>query len=406
MLEREYYFSDLDRERAEKSGIADIAQKIDDFEAVTIHNDEPVNVYRECGMMLDAAENVEREFNELRKSSLWRSLSDEERRLSCIAIDKSDEASWSILGPNADAEGRLFGVPRFAGRVACSLQDCITLSGTGGLEFTNFEPKIFDSHQSYEFKTMLEFMQFAGAWLCNVTNGGRDEKPSFVLADIYEKDMKRQVTLGGDIHGDFRMQEVLIPEYGSISPHGYQVTFAPLSERASVAGYYSIEKSIVTAICAHIIDSGAFLENEKRFLFDILLSERMPSVAPELGSNFYGNFGGDWDDGRTVATELDGMRLRAKTGDSYMAAMVVPGNEQALLEVTKRENGNLEMKNTYKDTGIEFRPLETSNLLELFMAIGKVESRTSIDSIMHALRCAQQILLDGEEAGHIILRED
>lgn len=402
---QKFYFPEHLHDAANESGIAEIAHKIYDFEENS-SGEQSYNVY--SGSSYRRTEQITGEIQYFTTTKAFDGLSFNEKVTALhygnIALSDEDK-SWHILGSaESDNHDRLFPVDRTAASIACTPEDSLTLSGVGGIEYTGFQADIFEDYATYNFKSRLAFMQFAGAWLCNLS-GFSDTRPSIDLSYVEDTGLTRRICIGGDMHGDFRAVENLIPTLGVLTPFGEKMDYGPIAPINGAAGYHSVEKAIVTALSAYVIDTDGLSSIEKQRLFEILLSERNEDTSAEKGASFYGDFGDDDFDDETVKLDLDSMRLNGQDNTPYFTAMVVPGNQDFRLIVEKTSDDTVVLRNTGSKKGIVFRPHEIPQLLELFGKIGQAESRTSTNSVLHALACAYQELMDGNEAGHIILSD-
>lgn len=401
---RPFYFPPDYVDIAKQSGIADIAEQISKRKGQTRNGENVHDAYSACSMGVSVEEDVTVEIRDFTKSEVFKNLSNEEQAWAIEASHVVGDGEWVVVAAEMSHKDRLFPVTGFAGRMKATQIDRLTLTGAGAYEYENIQEGFFNSHQEHGFKTKLEFMQFAGAWLCSQSVGAFSlNKPEVTLPDHDRAGMDRKIELGGDVHGDFRMRQMLVPSRGAINPLGEQVPYAPYAQTAAVAGYHSIEKSLMLAACAYVLDNEHLSQREKERLFEIHLTENMPDEKPEIGASLYGDFGDD-DFGLPVQDELDFMRLSGVDGDNYVASIITPGNEENLLIAKKNDRGNLEIKNTYSKNGIELDAIGVASLFDLFKRVGGAESRTSKSSILHAIACAQQELVNGTEPGHIVYR--
>ncbi len=402
MYRRQYYFPEHLHNTAEQSGIAEIADKIDNWDK-DIHGEESFNTYTTFFPGEDRAdEEVTEEIELFASSDLFRNLDadDKIQFLKAYNIDRSK--NWRIIGSKAlNANPRLFELDESTVSVPCDDADRLTLSGAGAKEYVGFEPNIFESYKAYGFDTKLAFMQFAGAWLCNKV-GLSYSRPSITIPHIEDPELIRKILMGGDIHGDFRMEEQTLPILGALTPIGSKTAFAPVHMSAGVAAYHSVEKDIVTAACAYVMDSEKFTQNEKSRLFEVVFAEEPKQSKNELGANFFGDFGDDDFDDVTTKQNLDIMRVNAERNIPYLKLFVSPYNRDLRLLVEKSPDGNLSIRNTGTEEAIVFRAEEIPELLQLFANIGEAEARTSTSSVMHAISCAYEELRDNAEAGHIL----
>lgn len=404
MESREFYFTDEHTELAANTGLDEISQKIKDCELIPGTEEESYCPYDSHRIKTDETDHDIRYFTETSRE--YAGMSSIEKAQVHKAYRLADYNSWRIIAGKSHAPQLDMDTEKTIESVACNNLDRLTLSGTGASGFVDFEPRIFDDYTARGFQTKLEFMQFAGAWLCNIVNRRFGSGPYVQIDEPDNTGVHRHISLGGDMHGDFRMGESIIPASGAINPLGQRIEYGPILNRTQVAGYHSTEKIIVEALCAYVIDDEWFTRKDKETLFETQLHKEAVDETPERGASFYADFGDDDNDTMMSRIDIDGMRLNAAEGVPYTQLRVHPTSETAALIVRKDGNGNIELKNNYIERGITFVPRDMLALFELFSRIGSAESRTSRSAILHSIQCAYDELKKDREPGYIILDKD
>lgn len=321
----------------------------------------------------------------IEQSALYSKLTIEER-LIVQAIVKHEKPEWRIKGEDKDNTNRLFPVDKRLGTIACSEMDIVTLSGAGSyaLEEAKFT-EIFDKFAEFGFKNRLDFMVFASAWFGNRARESIGCRISLAV-DPRPDGLLRQVMLGGDVHGGFRLARISTSKKGAIGPGSLHVGFSPFIHE-QVAAYHSTEQTIVTAIGAHLLKINMPIEEKITLIKELL--EKHPTADQEHGQSFYGDFGTNSEEEPwQIAHELS---LMVGRETRLTSLLVTPVNRDLSLELESHPDA-FTMSNNYSDQTIDFKKDELQDLLRSFSNIGDTKTRTSGATIGNVLSVVLLVL--------------
>lgn len=116
-----------------------------------------------------------------------------------------------------------------------------------------------NGYTEYGFRSRIEAAAFAGAYVLNAVESADTtlfdrRTPSF---SFDEGPFSVAISVGGDMHGDFRMSAATSVKSACITPAGKRVEFSPI-KYMGVSGYHSIEPEILVGmIKAEIYANGA-----------------------------------------------------------------------------------------------------------------------------------------------------
>lgn len=382
MNETLYYFPEQLKALAHTSGIDKVSTAI--TEGRTKKYEEIDSPYFSIGLAhdLDSDEYID---EYIKKSALYERLTPEEQ-YTVQAIAVREKPVWKIKGEGTDSTDRLFPVEKQLGTIACGEMDIVTLSGAGSYAFEEAKfTRVFDKFTEFGFNNRLEFMIFAGAWFGNKVQESIGY-PTSLEAQALPDGLIRQIKLGGDVHGDFRLARISTSEKGAIGPTNLHVGFSPFI-REQVAAYHSTEQTIVTAIGAHLLRIDIPLEDKIELLQELL--ENQPQFDKEHGQSFYADFGTNNKDGLwEMALDLSLMMGR----EARLASLLVNPIDHSLTLDLESHPDVFIMRNNYRDQPIEFKTHELRDLLHSFLRIGNTETRTSGASIRNVLSVISLVL--------------
>ncbi len=209
------------------------------------------------------------------------------KALHMIDIDPNEQTGhWLIPSEDLD-QNALFEVPSEEFRIPVNPHDSLLLSGAVAVDLLEVSKGLLNQYAEAGFATKLQFAVFAGACLIDAvqkdTNifGGSSFSTSMGNRLTY-------TTVGGDMHGDFRMSQHTTSSNGSVTPFGDNVHFAPVEE-IIVGAYHSVEPLVLNNVFEHILKHlGA--EALHKISSEVLDSlEKNHDIANPTRGNF-----GDW----------------------------------------------------------------------------------------------------------------
>ncbi|HUY53358.1 MAG TPA: hypothetical protein VMV24_02160, partial [Candidatus Dormibacteraeota bacterium] len=208
-------------------------------------------------------------------------------------------------------------------------------------------------YEEYGFRSFNESCAFVGAYVMAALSDNYNERisgdiPSFTYEDngVYHK-----ISIGGTIHGDFKISEIKTLTSGIISPIGTETEFSPIGDM-NLSAYHSVEPSIVESMLAH-----EFLKGDKQRLTR-LIDEFMDICRPLVdhdGNVKYtvGNFG-DYGQSSSISDYPISIKIlledrKLRNEDILFGSFVDPaGSSDILFEIISLDNG-IRLQNRYSN---------------------------------------------------------
>jgi len=315
--------------------------------------------------------------------------------------------SWRYLSDND--QPTLFPSQKTVNFTHAITQDRLVVSGVVGVLLERYKtryPLLARSRSAeYGFSNHMEASAFVGAYVVGRIMDEEhtrlfDEGPSFELEG---EQTGERVTIGGTLHGDFRMSLTRTLEKDVISPASSFVEFAP-KETKWIAGYHSVEPDIVAfMITDEFLRHGA--PAATRLIAE--LKDTLPELANENGDiGFRAGPFADYGDGDTryhlmqlrVLLENPGIvTRRIREGELYSAPYLPQST--TLFEIKPTEDG-LRFQGRNKDaaepaSGIDIPRLHYSDLFKaLVMQAQEGLGRTSPQQHLAVIEYASELLMN------------
>jgi len=410
----EYYFTEQGEQLAEDSGVNLLIKQLtkEQYEDPLLRDLDSARLFD-----YEREEKIQERVQAIVQGAC--SLEEKRAMYAALAIDVYKDM-WVSEPEGTDSEGRLFAVQSQVPFVPAVEIDAYTLGGVVGMRYASRHAVrsllAKDGYERYGFASRNEAAAFVGARVVNYMledrySQGADNFPGFSIED---DTMRRTISIGGTIHGDFRLQErteLLCPV---ISPIGTRPEFRPIKVHA-VSAYHSVEQSIVAGLLESAYRHGGSLET--RFVIGVMQRTvdafvRRQGVTTSPFAVPYADYGTD-----SFGTDLIRLQIlisegRDKLGTTMMSQPYWPQSSE-LFEMVDGEEGvifqNRAHHNPVPGLGIELPREEYGRFLGSLLEqttggnSGSPFGRTSPHQLLGIISEAQDYLDHPEKADIVSL---
>ncbi len=249
---------------------------------------------------------------------------------------------WKIESDSEKTDTLFGSIPKVIRDIPIKpLYDAALLSGLEAAELLEEVPELAEELAEKYFADYLGAAAFVGAVMLS------NRRPEYFMTDR-TGEIVREITCGGDFHGDFRIHVNTCCASDSRTPHGELVPFVPQLDSQTLAAYHSVEPDIVLSALHYFEHTTPNGSEQGEILKDIL--ETTKDANPGAGN--FGDFGDDdLDEQMYKIKDEERWKLDALSplhGFSPFEYLVIPGNENFIFR-TRVDVDEFVIENYYRD---------------------------------------------------------
>ena len=154
------------------------------------------------------------------------------------------ETPWSVLDTTL-APDTLFDVPSVIDRISVDPRDYLLFNGSAAEDLIMHTSLELDDYESFEFGSRVDFIAAVGAYACQ-----KLERGNLLIArgTTIHGDGNTVSSIGGDIHGDFKISQKRSYMNGSLDSLGKSQLFCPDTPEITLAAYHSVEPAMLDGL--------------------------------------------------------------------------------------------------------------------------------------------------------------
>ncbi len=303
-------------------------------------------------------------------SPSYQRLSEEEKNSVIRAIDAfaGDNPSWVVEGePSGE---NLLGYREHVRRVPAPSGDIVLVSGATLMDIDRVDPGFWDANPEASAQRLASASIIGALVLTRSTRGQMDDGANtFTFSN--SPFINTQVTLGGDIHGDFRIAQHEQYPQGSLMPHGVKVPFAPNGNGRMAGAYHSTETELLGCLLMHMDAAGLPDTEQKELITDAMkLFMETEQETPSLFEGNFADYGSSTDLG-FIAYQMEDYFIACNQGEgadtiTWTELLVLPQSKARMRVMTI--NDKFVLQNGRKDEDGKF----TSEALPIEIPLDQV----------------------------------
>lgn len=278
--------------------------------------------------------------SEFLTSESYRVLSEEEKSLANRAIrvfSETNEPRWAIEGDTS--QDNLLGNRSILREIPAPSGDLLLASGMALLDIDRVDPNFWSDHCNLANKR-ISFANMIGVAIATKALQYAPNTPLNTISFASAPFIQTEVTVGGDMHGDFRIQQVESYPEGSIDPVGARVPYAPYGSPRFASAYHSSELEVLECLLKHLNVTG-LNNDEQRDIINTAIHTFIDTE--EVDNSPFNGFYADYGEEGALEFFCERMKCYFMSKDSRVGTDEVSWSE---LMVAPQSNRRLQVKSS------------------------------------------------------------